>query len=152
MGNADAGEGAIDRRRLGQPRNPAQDRQSRCNAAAYRRLPESIVIVQEAKVLPPSLSADTEGPIAWEYDNDTGTVINIAAVNVQWSAKAIDDDGSTLPWLSVYQAEDYINAVPQRNTDSAPRSGFIVITADREEVAELRIPVSQGGAPDHLST
>ncbi|HAD56425.1 MAG TPA: hypothetical protein DCG00_02990, partial [Alistipes sp.] len=50
------------------------------------------------------------------------------------------------------QAEDYINAVPQRNTDSAPRSGFIVITADREEVAELRIPVSQGGAPDHLST
>ena len=114
--------------------------------------PKAIVIVQEAKVLPPSLSADTEGPIAWEYDNDTGTVINIAAVNVQWSAKAVDDDGSTLPWLSVYQAEDYINAVPQRNTDSAPRSGFIVITADREEVAELRIPVSQGGAPDHLST
>ena len=114
--------------------------------------PKAIVIVQEAKVLPPSLSADTEGPIAWEYDNDTGPVINIAAVNVQWSAKAVDDDGSTLPWLSVYQAEDYINAVPQRNTDSAPRSGFIVITADREEVAELRIPVSQGGAPDHLST
>ena len=114
--------------------------------------PKAIVIVQEAKVLPPSLSADTEGPIAWEYDNDTGTVINIAAVNVQWSAKAVDDDGSTLPWLNVYQAEDYINAVPQRNTDSAPRSGFIVITADREEVAELRIPVSQGGAPDHLST
>ena len=112
--------------------------------------PKAIVIVQEAKVLPPSLSADTEGPIAWEYDNDTGTVINIAAVNVQWSAKAVDDDGSTLPWLSVYQAEDYINAVPQRNTDSAPRSGFIVITADREEVAELRIPVSQSGAPDHL--
>lgn len=112
----------------------------------------TIVVEQEGKVLPPSLSADPDTAIELSYNSTDNIIIGITAVNCAWEAQALDAEGRVLDWVSVYADADYVNVVPVRNPYKESRSGFIVITADVPEVADIRIPVSQGAVPDYLST
>lgn len=113
---------------------------------------KSVRIVQQAKVSPPSLKVDRTDPIEWAYNNNDGVLVKIMAVNVNWEATAVDAAGITMNWVGVFPDRSAINIVPERNPSKESRSGFVVITPDNTELDEIRIAISQTGAPDHLST
>lgn len=66
----------------------------------------------------------------------------------------MDAEDKALDWASttVSTSEGYINLSFARNTQKQPRSGFVVVTPSAEELEEIRIPLTQTAAPDHLST
>lgn len=115
---------------------------------------KAVRVIQEGKVIPPSLSVSPSTPIEIAYNEDTNIILNVEAVNTEWSARAENADGNALSWVSVVTStgEGYVNVMPERNTLKEPRSGFIVVTAEAEGIEEVRIPISQTAAPDYLST
>lgn len=118
---------------------------------------KAVIVVQEGKIVPPSLTV-TPIPesMEWEYkDIETMLYLSITAVNCTWSARAVDEEGKTADWVGLYPDKNntQLNIRPQtRNTSASPRSGYVIISADAEGIEEVRFPVSQTGAPEHLTT
>ena len=81
-------------------------------------------------------------------------MLTVTAENTEWSAKATDAEGNALDWATATAStgEGYINLSFTRNTQKQPRSGILVVTPTAEGLNELRIPITQTAAPDHLTT
>ncbi len=119
--------------------------------------PKTLLVIQEGKILPPALTVTPAGPIELPYNGLNGNLyllLNVEAQNTEWIAKAVDAEDKALDWASttVSTSEGYINLSFARNTQKQPRSGFVVVTPSAEELEEIRIPLTQTAAPDHLST
>lgn len=117
---------------------------------------KAVIVVQEGKIVPPSLTVTPTDPMEWEYDDIIKMMeLSITAVNCKWSAKAVDEEGKTVDWVGLYpdKNDTQLNVRPEtRNTSASSRSGYVIISADAEGIEEVRIAVSQTGAPDHFST
>ena len=116
---------------------------------------KAVIVVQEGKIVPPSLTVTPTDPLAWEYDDLNQAYLTVTAVNCTWTAKAVDEEGKATDWIGLYPDKNntQLNVRPQtRNTSASPRSGYVIISADAEGIEEVRFPVSQTGAPEHLTT
>ena len=118
---------------------------------------KAIRIIQEGRILPPSLTVSPSDPIEIPYNGIDGklyVLLTVTAENTEWSAKATDAEGKALDWATTTAStgEGYINLAFTRNTQKQPRSGFLVVTPTAEGLEEIRIPITQTAAPDHLST
>ena len=112
-------------------------------------------MVQEGKIVPPSLTVTPTDPLAWEYDDLNQAYLTVTAVNCTWTAKAVDEEGKATDWISLTpdKNDTQLNVRPAtRNTTASSRSGYIIISVDAEGVDEVRIAASQTAAPDHFST
>ncbi len=106
---------------------------------------------------PPSLTVSPSDPIEIPYNGIDGklyVLLTVTAENTEWSAKATDAEGNALDWATATAStgEGYINLSFTRNTQKQPRSGLLVVTPTAEGLNELRIPITQTAAPDHLTT
>ena len=117
--------------------------------------PCSVIVIQEGKVVPPSLSADIE-EIVFDYRGNptTNSGINVFAVNTEWNAVTEDVNGESVRWLKITSSMPYtpylaIEASP--NPDEVERTGYVVITATAEGVEPVRVRVVQDAAVYHLS-
>ena len=118
---------------------------------------KAIRIIQEGRILPPSLTVSPSDPIEIPYNGIDGklyVLLTVTAENTEWSAKATDAEGNALDWATATAStgEGYINLSFTRNTQKQPRSGILVVTPTAEGLNELRIPITQTAAPDHLTT
>ena len=116
---------------------------------------KAVIVVQEGKIVPPSLTVTPTDPPAWEYDDLNQAYLTVTAVNCTWTAKAVDEEGKATDWISLTpdKNDTQLNVRPAtRNTTASSRSGYIIISVDAEGVDEVRIAASQTAAPDHFST
>ena len=116
---------------------------------------KAVIVVQEGKIVPPSLTVTPTDPLAWEYDDLNQAYLTVTAVNCTWTAKAVDEEGKATDWISLTpdKNDTQLNVRPAtRNTTASSRSGYIIISVDAEGVDEVRIAASQTAAPDHFST
>lgn len=122
---------------------------------------KAIRVTQAGKVFPPSLSIDVEDPetgLKFRANGeayDTRTIM-VTAVNTDWSARAVDADGNALSWFktNVYNGDGVSNVSLEvtKNETFEERVGYVLITATAEEVADIRVTVTQDAALEHLST
>lgn len=121
-----------------------------------------IRVTQKELVLPPSLSIDV--------DPETGLVfhrnghpkeggessIKVTAVNVDWDAKAVDENNKDIEWFTLWvnKGEDYasVSIDMQPNKEYRERIGYIVITSDNEDVPGFKVKITQEAAEEYFST
>lgn len=121
-----------------------------------------IRVTQKELVLPPSLSIDV--------DPETGLVfhrngqakegernsIKVTAVNVDWDAKAVDENEKDVAWLTllVNKGGEYASVgIDMRpNTEFTERVAYVVITSDNEAVPGFRVKITQEAAEEYHST
>ena len=48
---------------------------------------KAVIVVQEGKIVPPSLTVTPTDPLAWEYDDLNQAYLTVTAVNCTWTAK-----------------------------------------------------------------
>ncbi len=125
--------------------------------------PQTVRVVQEAKVLPPSMSvtldngAEPDKGYAYDYKGTDGTQgkITVQAVNVEWSA-TVSYDSETTDWITInqYKGEEVnmITFTVAKNLSPESRTGKIIVTTETEGIGPLEIPVTQDGMPEFLST
>ena len=116
---------------------------------------KAVIVVQEGKIVPPSLTVTPTDPLAWEYDDLNQAYLTVTAVNCTWTAKAVDEEGKATDWILLTPDKNntQLNVRPAtRNTTASSRSGYIIISVDAEGVDEVCIAASQTAAPDHFST
>ena len=126
--------------------------------------PKAIRVTQAGKVFPPSLSINVEDPETGVrfrangagYNGTDDTSIRVTAVNTDWDAKAIDADGNAVTWFAVTANKDdgmsMITLTVTPNETFEERVGYVLVTATAEEVADIRVAVTQDAALEHLST
>lgn len=126
--------------------------------------PKAVRVVQEGKVLPPSLTLSYDGGALPEegfvlaYNDNLPIRIDIEAVNVEWNA-SVEYDGDQKGWLTVQPIRDGKNQYVvlqvingHENISSSERSCVVRITADVEGIGPFEIPVTQEGKPEFDST
>lgn len=122
--------------------------------------PKAVRVVQEGKVLPPSLTLSYDGGALPEegftlsYNDHNPIYIDIEAVNVEWNI-SVEDEGDSAGWLNAVKTDE--RAVIQvldgnENTSSEARRCTVRITADVEGIGPFEIPVTQEGKPEFDST
>ena len=62
---------------------------------------KAVIVVQEGKIVPPSLTVTPTDPLAWEYDDLNQAYLTVTAVNCTWTAKAVDEEGKATDWISL---------------------------------------------------
>ena len=108
-------------------------------------------MVQEGKVLPPSLTLSYDGGALPEegftlsYNDHNPIYIDIEAVNVEWNI-SVEDEGDSAGWLNAVKTDK--GAVIQvldgnENNSSEARRCTVRITADTEGIGLFEIPVTQ---------
>ena len=117
---------------------------------------ETVLVVQEGKILPPEFEVDTE-KVEFHFNKSVGVsnhVVGITAVSVNWEAALESDvEGGNTDWVEIYILDDGVNVVLQdSNSDYEERRAWLVITTDWAEKPEVRIPIVQAAYEDHLST
>lgn len=125
--------------------------------------PKAVRVVQEGKVLPPSLTLTFDGgPLPEEftlaYNEMEPHDIDVVAVNVTWNV-SVEYEGETDRWLTVKKVEDVSRsyAVLQvidgnQNLTSSPRSCIVRITTDVEGIGPFEVRMTQEGKPEFDST
>lgn len=126
--------------------------------------PKAVRVVQEGKVLPPSMEVFYDGGALPEegfvlaYNDNNSIRIDIEAVNVEWNA-SVEYDGDQKGWLTVQPIRDGKNQYVvlqvingHENISSSERSCVVRITADVEGIGPFEIPVTQEGKPEFDST
>lgn len=126
--------------------------------------PKAVRVVQEGKVLPPSMEVFYDGGALPEegfvlaYNDNLPIRIDIEAVNVEWNA-SVEYDGDQKGWLTVQPIRDGKNQYVvlqvingHENISSSERSCVVRITADVEGIGPFEIPVTQEGKPEFDST
>lgn len=132
--------------------------------------PKAVRVVQEARVLPPSLklslqdgAAIPEEGIVFDYKGFlkgfAGTPqmtcsVLVAAVNLDWSVRAEAGTGAA-GWLTVtpFENNGYFSVqCAAANEAAEARTGRLVVTTDAEGVGPFEIPVMQEGKPEFYST
>ena len=122
--------------------------------------PKAVRVVQEGKVLPPSLTLSYDGGTLPEegftlsYNDHNPIYIDIEAVNVEWNI-SVEYEGDSAGWLNAVKTDK--GAVIQvldgnENTSSEARRCTVRITADAEGIGPFEIPVTQEGKPEFDST
>lgn len=122
--------------------------------------PKAVRVVQEGKVLPPSLTLSYDGGTLPEegftlfYNDHNPICIDIEAVNVEWNI-SVEYEGDSTGWLNAVKTGE--QAVIQvldgnENTSSEARRCIVRITADAEGIGPFEIPVTQEGKPEFDST
>lgn len=122
--------------------------------------PKAVRVVQEGKVLPPSLTLSYDGGTLPEegftlsYNDNNPIYIDIEAVNVEWNI-SVEYEGDSAGWLNAVKTDE--RAVIQvldgnENTSSEARRCTVRITADAEGIGPFEIPVTQEGKPEFDST
>lgn len=114
--------------------------------------PKAIRITQAGKVLAPEFSVSPTDDLSFNYKIGETKVINVAAVNVTWTAKRESMAGASIAWLRVVKDATSVKVSVEANTEATPRSGYVVITPDNTSFEPVRILVTQIGKPDFLST
>ena len=120
---------------------------------------KAIRVTQAGKVLPPSLSVDVDpetGVVCWANGDLQGrTNIRVTAVNVDWTARAVDAEGNAVQWFSVTEHKGEIATISfsvTKNETYEERVGYVLIRANNEEVADIRVKVTQEASREYLST
>lgn len=118
---------------------------------------KAVRVTQSGKVLPPSLSVDTE-EITFKYLQDFGVTVNVEAVDINWNARTSDSpdgSGAELSWITVTvfkgDSNSSILVGARTNTTLQERSGYVVVTSDNPEVADIYIPVTQEAGREFLT-
>ncbi len=118
---------------------------------------ETVLVVQEGKILPPEFEVDTE-EISYPFNKNIGNnsrIVNVTAVSVKWEASLVAEDGGSTEWLnlSVMENQNKVNVVLwESNGAYEERRAWLVFTTDWAEKPEVRIPIVQAAYEDHLST
>lgn len=126
--------------------------------------PKAVRVVQEGKVLPPSLMLSYEGgPLPEEftlaYNDKEPRDIDVVAVNVEWNVSVEYEGEQTDRWLTVNKVEDVSRSYVvlqvidgNQNLTSSPRSCVVRITADVEGIGPFEVRMTQEGKPEFDST
>ena len=126
--------------------------------------PKAVRVVQEGKVLPPSLTLSYNGgPLPEEgfsmaYNDRIPRYINVEAVNVEWNV-SVSYEGNQTGWLNATKVEDkrqgdqvVIQVADESNISASPRSCVVRITTDVEGIGPFEVKVTQEGKPEFDST
>lgn len=63
---------------------------------------KAVIVVQEGKIVPPSLTVTPTDPLEWPYDDIyEQAYLTITAVNCTWTAKAVNEAGEGVNWVSM---------------------------------------------------
>ena len=126
--------------------------------------PKAIRVTQAGKVFPPSLSisiADPETGVRFRangaaYNGTADTNIRVTAVNTDWNVQAVDAEDNAVTWFRATANKNEglsnISLTVDPNETFEERVGYVLITATAEEVADIRVTVTQDAALEHLST
>ena len=128
--------------------------------------PKAVRVVQEGKVLPPSLTLTYEGgPLPEEGFSMAynamwwGRYIYVEAVNVEWNV-SVSYEGNQTGWLNATKVEDasqgdriVIQLIDNNpNSSPSPRVCVVRVTTDAEGVGPFEVKVTQEGKPEFDST
>ena len=119
---------------------------------------ETVLVVQEGKILPPEFEVDTE-KIEFHFNSNMGSSsakVTVDAVNVAWEAALeADKEGENTNWLRCTVQDDkksVLISLLESNPLYEERRAWLVLTTDWAEKPEVRIPIVQAAYEDHLST
>lgn len=115
---------------------------------------KAIRIVQSGKILPPSLRVSTT-EIPFGFRVSVPEQVFVTAVNTDWSAKTVEEDGVTpLTWIkvTVEKENSFIMVSAEVNTDLVARSGYVVLTPIDPRAEPVRIHVVQEAGREFLTT
>lgn len=113
----------------------------------------AVRITQAGKILPPSLAVD-KNEINLGYRADMGKQVLVTAVNVNWTFKSVEEDGTTsASWIKVTDVNhSYLLISAEPNEVEMVRSGYVVLTPDNASVPTVRIHVTQEAGQKFFST
>ena len=124
--------------------------------------PKAIRVTQAGKVFPPSLSINVEDPetgITFDANGESTSGVHdilVTAVNTDWNVRAVDAEDNAVTWFRATANKDngvsVINLAVDKNETTEERVGYVLITATAEEVADIRVTLTQAGLQDHYST
>lgn len=111
---------------------------------------KTILVTQNSKVAPPSLSAD-KLTLNFTSRDTKSQLVRVTAVNCTYGAAARDANGQPVDWISPTKEKDGIS-VSVKSNGGAARTAFVVLTSSNSEVPDVKITVTQGEGSESVST
>lgn len=117
--------------------------------------PRAVRVVQEGRVLPPSLDVDRY-ELSFPYYSSTDQVLSVTAVNCDWAVRIEYPEGSEGGWLRATAQKEIhsvVSVAAGPNDLLEPRTASIVVYAlGGIDVPEVTVAVTQEAGKEFLST
>ena len=119
--------------------------------------PRAVRVVQEGKILPPSLDADPKEVPVFAYDGSVERIITVTAVNCDWAVRVDYTEGDAGGWVKAQtiktEAHSALSISVGRNETLEARSASVTVYAlGVENIPDIVIPVSQEAGKEFFST
>lgn len=112
-------------------------------------------VVQEGRVLQPSLGVDVRELHFGSRAEMLGQTVNVAAVAVDWkvvTSDTPDTSGNPVEWISIVSERDsYFIVNVETNATLEERSGYVVVTSGQDDVPDIAVAVTQEAGREFLS-
>ena len=109
--------------------------------------PKAVKVVQEGRVLPPSLGVVVRELQFGSRAEVLGQTVNVAAVAVDWkvvTSATPDTSGNPVEWISIVSERDsYFIVNVETNATLEERSGYVVVTSGQDDVPDIAVAVTQ---------
>lgn len=116
--------------------------------------PKAIRIIQEGRILPPSIEV-SEKELRFGPYKGIGKSVTVTAVNVDWDAEVLSEAGVDVSWIELSVTKNENTSSLTVNVKTNPlleeRTGYIVVKATDDTLDEIRITVTQEAGVEHLS-
>lgn len=117
--------------------------------------PKAVKVVQEGRVLQPSLGVDVRELHFGSRAEMLGQTVNVAAVAVDWkvvTSDTPDTSGNPVEWISIVSERDsYFIVNVETNATLEERSGYVVVTSGQDDVPDIAVAVTQEAGREFLS-
>ena len=117
--------------------------------------PKAVKVVQEGRVLQPSLGVDVRELQFGSRAEMLGQTVNVAAVAVDWkvvTSDTPDTSGNPVEWISIVSERDsYFIVNVETNATLEERSGYVVVTSGQDDVPDIAVAVTQEAGREFLS-
>ena len=119
--------------------------------------PRAVRVVQEGKILPPSLDADPKKVPVFAYDGSVERIITVTAVNCDWAVRVDYTEGDAGGWVKAQTIKREVHSALSisvgRNETLEARSASVTVYAlGVENIPDIVIPVSQEAGKEFFST
>lgn len=110
---------------------------------------KTILVTQNSKVAPPSLSAD-KLTLNFTSRDTKSQLVKVSAVNCTYGAAARDADGNPVNWITAPKEKDGISVSVNVNGGPA-RTAFVILTSSNSDVPDVKITVAQTEGSESVS-
>lgn len=115
--------------------------------------PKSVRVTQLPAETVPTLSVTPMDDMHFDWNEDgKNNMLTVTAISVEWSIATEDADGKSVSWIKCQKSGDAnIVVTVERNTETQPRSGYVVVRSHTKGVDDVKIRVEQKAGKKNYS-